>query len=88
MSGADKAVPARAAADILVGARAILNELKALGLLGNDANEDAVYYIAREQKLPVGKWGKKLPIGRFGKSLIASRTKLRHAVNALTEAAE
>jgi hypothetical protein len=72
-------VPARAAADILIGARAILSELKDLGLLGNDANEDAVYYIAREQKLPVG---------RFGKSLIASRAKLRQAVNALTEAAE
>jgi hypothetical protein len=74
-----KEVPARAAADILIGARAILSELKDLGLLGSDANEDAVYYIAREQKLPIGK---------FGKSLIASRAKLSHAANALTKAAE
>jgi hypothetical protein len=68
---------AAATADLIVGARAIANELLELGLLidGSDANlEDRVYYIARKGKLP---------IGRFGKSLIASRTKLRNAVHAL-----
>jgi hypothetical protein len=63
-------------ADFLLGATAIANKLKQLGLIAeNDENaEDKVYYAART---------KKLPIGRFGKSLIASGTKLEQTVRRL-----
>jgi len=60
--------------EFLLGAEAILGELKRLGLVEDDADLDAVYYIAREQKLPIGK---------FGKNLISTRTKLRNAANNL-----
>ena len=73
MSGSDQA--SAAGADVLIGAAAILDELRELGVIGETDNEssdlDKVYYIAK---------AKKLPIGRFGKSLIASRAKLRRAV--------
>jgi hypothetical protein len=69
-----------ASADLLIGAAAILDELRELGIIertdseNENKNLDRVYYIAK---------AKKLPIGRFGKSLIASRAKLRRAVHNL-----
>jgi hypothetical protein len=76
MSGSDQA--STAAADLLIGAAAILDELRELGIIGeadsdtdSDKDLDKVYYIAK---------AKKLPISKFGKSLIASRAKLRRAV--------
>ena len=57
----------RLADDLLVGAPAIAAEL--------GITLDAVYYIAKM---------KRLPIGRLGKNLIASRRKLRRAAHALT----
>jgi hypothetical protein len=59
--------PERLADDLLVGAAAIAQEL--------GISQDAVYYIHRKKRLPVGK---------LGKNLIASRSKLRRAANALT----
>jgi hypothetical protein len=81
MSGSDQA--GAASADILIGAAAILAELRELGIIeeadedeGEDEAKDLdkVYYLAK---------AKKLPIGKFGKSLIASRAKLRRAVLSL-----
>ena len=57
----------RVADDLLLGANAIAEEL------GVDVN--AVYYLSRMRRLP---------IGRLGKNLIASRRKLRRAAQALT----
>jgi hypothetical protein len=56
----------RLADDLLVGAAAIAQEL---GL-----TEEAVYYIHRK---------KRLPIGKLGKNLIATRSKLRRAAHDL-----
>jgi hypothetical protein len=60
----------------LVGAKAIAEELKRLGLIPeNDPNaEDKVYYFARANKLT---------IGRFGNSLITTPDKLRRDVEKL-----
>jgi hypothetical protein len=58
--------PERLADDLLVGAAAIAHEL--------GISEDAVYYIHRK---------KRLPIGKLGKNLIATRTKLRRAAHNL-----
>jgi hypothetical protein len=81
MSGSDQA--GAVDGDILIGAAAILPVLRELGVI-EEANEDEaedeakyldkIYYLAKSQKLPIGK---------FGKSLIASRTKLRRAVLSL-----
>jgi hypothetical protein len=57
----------RLADDLLVGAAAIAHEL--------GVTEEAVYYLHRM---------KRLPIGKLGKNLFASRSKLRRATQALT----
>jgi hypothetical protein len=59
--------PEPLANDLLIGATAIAQEL--------GITEDAVYYIHRK---------KRLPIGKLGKNLIAARSKLRRATNTLT----
>jgi hypothetical protein len=59
----------RLADDLLVGCRAIADEL--------GIPLHAVYYLAKKQRLP---------IGRLGRTLIASRKKLRRAADALTAA--
>jgi hypothetical protein len=56
----------RLADDLLIGARSIAAEL--------GVEVHAVYYLAKTQRLP---------IGRIGKNLIASRSKLRRAALAL-----
>ena len=56
----------RLADDLLIGARAITEEL--------GVKPHAVYYLASQNRLP---------IGRIGKNLIASRSKLRRAALAL-----
>jgi hypothetical protein len=62
--------------DFRIGATAIANKLKQLGLIAeDDANaEDKVYYLARTGKLPIGKWGK---------NLISSDAKLEQAAKKL-----
>jgi hypothetical protein len=57
----------RIADDLLIGAASIADEL--------GVKTHAVYYLARQGRLP---------IGRLGKNLIASRAKLRRAAHALT----
>ena len=63
-------------AGFLVGAAAIANKLKQLGIIAEDDENarEKVYYAARK---------KKLPIGRYGKSLIASSEKLEQAAQKL-----
>ena len=58
--------PERIADDLLVGARAIATEI--------GEGEDAVYYLHKT---------KRLPIGKLGKTLIASRSGLRRALRSL-----
>jgi len=69
------------AADILLGAAAIAEELKELGLIEqDDVNAiEKVYYWSKIRRLP---------IGRYGKQLLSSRTKLRSAIHAFMRAAE
>jgi hypothetical protein len=60
----------------LVGAKAIAKELERLGLIPEDDpnSEDRVYYLARSNKLSIGK---------FGNSLITTPDKLRRDVEKL-----
>jgi hypothetical protein len=47
-----------AAGDLLRGAQAIAAFLRAEGL--TDVTESQIYYFARVQKLPIGRWNKEL----------------------------